>query len=729
MAEWKETKVTASVGGNDIIIETGKMAKQAHGSVTVTYGETMVLVSVVGESKPRPGLDFFPLMVDFREKSYAAGKIPGNFFRREGRPGEGEILSCRLIDRPIRPLFPKGYRNEVQVQIIVLSADEDNVPDVLALVGASAALSISDIPFSGPIGGVRVGYINGEYVANPTIAQMAESELDLIVAGTEEAITMVEAGAKEVSEDVMLGALAFAHEQLKKTIVAQKELVSQTGQPKREIILPEEDAELVEVIKARTEGRFDAIFAIGDKDARKEAASALLDEIMEGLGEDFEERAGEVKGIFGDIEKKYMRQMVVEDGKRVDGRSTTEIRKITCEVGLLPRAHGSALFTRGQTQALVAATLGTSRDEQRLDELQGTEDTKSFMLHYNFPSFSVGECRPIRGPGRREIGHGALAERALRPVVPMDDPEFPYTLRIVSDILESNGSSSMASVCGATLSLLDAGVPISAPVAGIAMGLIMEDGKYAILSDILGLEDHLGDMDFKVTGTAKGVTALQMDIKISGVTIAIMTEALKQAQEGRMYILDKMNTALAQPREEMSQYAPRIFTVQVAVDKIGSVIGPGGKVVRELQAQTNTVIAIEDDGTIKVAASNNDNAQMAIQMINDIVADVEPGKVYDGTVMRLMDFGAFVEVLPGKEGLVHISEISNERVESVASVLSVGDAVRVKCHEVDRMGRVNLTIKGVDIEGYKPAKRERPSGGGRDRGGRDRGGRDRGGRR
>ncbi len=667
------------------------MAKQANGSVIVRSGDSMVLVTAVAAKTAKEGQNFFPLTVNYQEKTYAGGKIPGGFFKREGRPSESETLTCRLIDRPIRPLFPENFLNETQIMATVVSADRDNDTGILSIIGASAALSVSDIPFMGPIAGVRVGRVDGTFVCNPTAEELEKSDLDIVVAGSKEAVMMVEGGANIVSEQVMLDAIFFGHESMQPIIAAQEELQKIVGVTKREVVPPSEDEALkVRVAEVALEKIKEAV-RIKTKTDRKERLSAIKDETIDILQSDFEGREGEIAGFLGDLEYQLVREHIAKDGERIDGRDMKTIRKITSEVGLLPRAHGSALFTRGETQSLVAATLGTSVDEQRIDSLYG-ESKKRFLLHYNFPPYSVGETSMRLAPGRREIGHGALAERALAKVLPSYD-DFPYTIRIVSEILESNGSSSMASVCGGALSMMDAGIPLKSPVAGIAMGLIKEGDTVVILSDILGDEDHLGDMDFKVAGTAEGVTALQMDIKITGVSREIMKEALEQAREGRLHILDKMAEALAEPRQEMSPYAPRITTIYVKTDKIRDVIGSGGKNVRGITEATGVTIDIEDSGKINIASHDMAACEKAIKMIRDLTAEAEEGKLYMGTVKKVMDFGAFVEIFPGTDGLVHISELDTERVKNVTDVLREGDKVLVKCIGIDKQGKIKLSRK------------------------------------
>lgn len=697
-------RVEVEVGGKSLILETGRMAKQADGAVLAQCGETMVLAATVASRVRKEGLNFFPLTVDYREKAFAAGKIPGGFFKREGRPVEKETLTCRLIDRPLRPLFPKTFTFETQVITSVLSADQVNASDCLAIISASAALAISDIPLREPIGAVRMGRINNQFIVNPGFVELEESDLDMVVAGTRDAVMMVEGEAREISEELMLEAIDTAHGEIKKIIDGIEKLRELAGREKRPVVVEVIDPVLVEAVQKKALKPIQEAVLIPNKTARQEQLDKILDETLSELAQEgatssdmgqegvpSEGRARSIKGIFEDLERNEVRRTIVEKGVRSDGRGPKDIRPITCEVGVLPRTHGSALFTRGETQSLAVATLGTSIDEQRIDALEG-ESTKTFMLHYNFPAFSVGEVKPLRGPGRREIGHGALAERALKPIIPGRDV-FPYTLRIVSDILESNGSSSMATVCGGTLALMDAGVQISAPVAGIAMGLIKEKDRAVILSDILGLEDHLGDMDFKVTGTDKGITALQMDIKISGITKEIMREALEQARVGRLYILERMFEAIASPRAELSSLAPRIFTMKVKTQKLGQVIGPGGKVIRGIIDKTGVKIDINDDGTVLIASTDAEAAQMAIDMISKLVEEAEVGKIYRGKVVKIMDFGAFVEILPNIDGLVHISQLAPHRVKSVQDEVKEGDEIMVKVLEIDKQGKIRLSRK------------------------------------
>ncbi len=707
-------RFSLEVAGRTLTLETGRLAKQAGGSVLVRYGETTVLVAATASEKPREGIDWFPLTVDYEERLYAAGRIPGNWFRREGRPTAKAILTARLTDRPIRPLFPDGFRNDVQVVATVMSVDGDNAPEICSIIGASAALTISDVPWGGPIGAVIMGHIDGKLVVNPSAEQQTRSDLHLTVSGTRDAINMVEAGANELPEDLMLEALMLAHEEIRRIVALQDEMRQKVGKPKREVVLAKAPEDIESVVRATATQRLRTAMMNPDKLARQADTERVKDEVIAELAPQFEGQEKAIAKAIDEVLREQFRKTVVEDGIRPDGRSYTEIRPITVEVGILPRTHGTGLFTRGQTQVLTVATLGTKGDIQELDDLS-LEEEKRYMHHYNFPPFSVGETRPMRGPGRREIGHGALAERALEPMIPPEQ-EFPYTIRLVSETLESNGSSSMASVCGSTLALMDAGVPIKAPVAGVAMGLIKEGDKIAILTDIQGLEDHEGDMDFKVAGTANGITALQMDIKISGVTREILARALAQAREGRLFILDKMLAVLPEPRQEMSPYAPRIITIHIDPDKIREVIGPGGKMINKIIAECSEGrekigIDIEDDGTIYIASVNRDSGEKAVKMIETLVKDPQPGEVYTGKVTRLMAFGAFVEIAPGKEGLVHISELAPERVERVEDVVNVGDEVTVKVTEIDKLGRVNLSRRLV----IDPDGEPRPSGGDRER--------------
>ncbi len=681
------------LGGRTLTIEAGKIAKQANGSVMVRYGDTAVVVAVTGTKVPREGVDFFPLTVDFEEKMYAVGKIPGGFIKREGRPSEAAILTSRLIDRPIRPMFPDGYHNDVQIVATAVSVDQDNPPDMAAMIGASCALSISDIPFDGPIAGVRIGLINGEFIVNPNVEQTKISELSLGVAGTKDAILMVEAGAKEVSEEVMLDAIWFAHDVIKEIVAFQEKIQAEIGKPKMEVPVYVPPAEIVEDIKAFGAEKLKAALMDADKLHREEMVSQVKKEIAEVFNEKYPENGKDVAYVTQKLIKTVVRRTISVDKIRPDGRQLDEVRPVTCEVGLLPRPHGSSLFTRGQTQILNVLALAPLREVQIIDGL-GVEETKRYIHHYNFPPYSVGETKPLRSPGRREIGHGALAERALLPVIPSEE-EFPYAIRLVSEVLESNGSSSMGSVCGSTLSLMDAGVPIKAPVSGVAMGLVKDGEYFTILTDIQGLEDALGDMDFKVAGTEKGITAIQMDIKIDGINKEIFQQALAQAKKGRAFILDKMLEAISEPRKELSPYAPKITTININPDKIRDIIGPGGKMIKKIVDETGAKIDVDDSGKVFVAAVNSESAQKAIDMIEGIVAVAEVGKVYTGKVTRLMNFGAFVEILPGKEGLVHISQLSTERVEKVEDVVSVGDEIAVKVVEIDQKGRINLSRKAV----------------------------------
>ena len=685
------TNAEIEVKGKTLNLETGRFAKQADGSIVATFGDTVVLATAVAKKEARENIDFFPLTIDYQEKAYAAGKIPGGFFKREGRPGEKETLTSRLIDRPIRPLFPDGFYSETQGIISVLSFGEENISDVLGIIAMSAALSISDIPFDGPVGAVRVGIIGDIFVVNPDRKEIEECDYSMVVAGTEDAVMMVEGGGNEVTEGVLLDALALAHDEIRKVIEVQKDLVSKIGKTKREVIPPETDDELINSVSNIALDKIKEAIVISDKLQRQDALDDICNSVIEQMNTGEEDISKNISSAFKKIEKSLVRNMIIEKGIRSDGRKPDEVRKISADVGFLPRAHGSALFVRGETQALAVVTLGTSDDEQRIDALDG-ESKKSFMLHYNFPPFSVGEVKFLRSAGRREIGHGMLAERAIKSVLPTKE-EFPYTIGIVSDILESNGSSSMATVCGGVLALMDAGVPIKSPVAGIAMGLIKEGDKTVVLTDILGLEDHLGDMDFKVTGTKDGITAFQMDVKISGVTKEIMKTALNQALQGRMHILDKMAGILTSPREDLSTHAPRIFTMKIKTDKIRDVIGPGGKVIRGIVEETGVKIDIDDSGTISIASVDEESAQKAISIVEGIIAEAELGKIYHGTVKRIMDFGAFVEILPGTEGLVHISQIADERIAKVTDVLKEGESVNVKVIEIDKTGRIRLSRK------------------------------------
>ncbi len=688
---------TVQYGDHVVKLETGAVARQATAAVIASMGDTVVLVSAVAVEEAKVGQDFFPLTVNYQERTYAAGKIPGGFFKREGRPSEKETLTSRLIDRPIRPLFPKGFANEIQIVATVVSLDPNIDPDIPAMIGASAALSLSGVPFMGPIGAARVGYKDGQYLLNPGMKDIADSDLDLVVAGTEGAVLMVESEARELSEEVMLGAVMFGHEKMQVVIKAIKEMVAEVGRPKWEWHASAKDAGLVAAVKAAGEADMIGAYQIAEKQTRYTRLDEIRSAIVAQLAaEDSDPHwpEAQVGNAIEDLEKQIVRGRIIAGEKRIDGRDTRTVRPIYIKVGILPRVHGSALFTRGETQALVVTTLGTERDAQMIDAIEG-ERKDPFMLHYNFPPYCVGETGMVGSPKRREIGHGRLAKRGVIAVMPKGK-EFPYSVRVVSEITESNGSSSMASVCGTSLSLMDAGVPVKAPVAGIAMGLIKEQDKFAVLSDILGDEDHLGDMDFKVAGTSDGVTALQMDIKIDGITREIMEKALAQAQQGRLHILGKMNEVIARSREEMSDYAPRILTTKINPDKIRDVIGKGGVTIRSITEETGTSIDIDDDGTVRIASVDNAAAQEALRRIEQITADVEVGGVYEGRVSKLMDFGAFVNILPGKDGLVHISQISDERVENVSDKLSEGEMVKVKVLEIDKQGRIRLSMKAVN---------------------------------
>jgi polyribonucleotide nucleotidyltransferase len=690
-------KKSFQYGEHVVTLETGAIARQADGAVVVDMAETVVLVTAVGRKTADPGRDFFPLTVNYQEKTDAAGKIPGGFFKREGRPSEKETLVCRLIDRPIRPLFPKGFKNEVQVIATVMSLNPDVDPDIPALIGASAALAISGMPFAGPIGAAKVGYVDGNYVLNPGVSALQESDLELVVAGTQDAVLMVESEAKGLSEDVMLGAVMYGHEQMQAAIDTIKELAAEAGKPAWDWQAPEEDQELASAVEAQAAAGFTEAYQISDKMERQAAVSDLKAATVEALaseGDDAKWTAEDIKGALSRLEKKIVRQRVIAGEPRIDGRDQKTVRPIDVEVGVMPRAHGSAVFTRGETQAIVVTTLGTGRDAQIIDAIEG-ERKEPFMFHYNFPPFCVGETGFVGSPKRREIGHGKLARRGIQAVMPNMD-EFGYVIRVVSEITESNGSSSMASVCGSSLALMDAGVPIKAPVAGVAMGLVKEGDDFAVLTDILGDEDHLGDMDFKVAGTEGGITALQMDIKIQGITREIMNKALDQARDARLHILGEMNKVISAPREEMSEWAPTIMTMKIDPEKIRDVIGKGGAVIRAITEETGATVDIENDGTVRIASVDGASGKEARRRIELITADVEVGRVYEGKVARLMDFGAFVTILPGKDGLVHISQISNERVEKVSDKLAEGDVVKVKVLEVDRQGRVRLSMKEVD---------------------------------
>jgi len=688
-----EKAFSADVGGRPLTIRSGKIAKQAGGAVTVQYGDTIVLVTVVAANDERSA-DFLPLSVEYQEKIYAAGRIPGNYFRREiGRPSEKETLTARLIDRPIRPLFPKKWRFETQVIATVLSMDQENDPDVLAMVGASAALTLSDIHFAGPIAGVRVARVDGQLIANPSLSQMHAADINLIVAGSKTGVVMVEGGAAMVPEEDMLEAVFFGHQALQPLITIQEQLQAELGKPKRPFEPPARDEALAAQVADAATGRIAQALTIPEKMARYSTLRETKAEIFESLGEDFAERKEEVYDLLGDIHKKIARKMILQEGRRIDGRKFDEIRPITCEVGVLPRPHGSALFTRGETQVLGVLTLGSGQDEQRVETLSG-EEMRPFMLHYNFPPFSVGEVKRVGSPSRRDIGHGGLSTRAIENILP-DRENFDYTIRLVSEVLESNGSSSMGTVCSGTMALMDGGVPIKAPVSGIAMGLIKEGDQVVILSDILGDEDHFGDMDFKVTGTRDGVTALQMDIKILELSKDIMAKALEQAKAGRIHILQKMMEAIDAPRAEISPFAPKILTIKINPDKIRDIIGPGGKVIRAIQSETDTRIDITDDGTVKIAAANEENGQAALEQIKSITMEPEEGAIYEGKVVKTTDFGAFVQLTPGTDGLVHISQLANHRVNKVTDVVKEGDMLKVKVLEISQDGRIRLSHKAV----------------------------------
>ena len=684
------------VAGRKLVLETGRVGKQAGGAVFICYGDTCLLTTATSSAEPREGIDFFPLTVDYEERLYSVGKIPGGFIKREGRPSEKAILSSRLIDRPIRPLFPEGYHNDVQIVATVMSVDQDNLPDITAINGASAALHISDIPFKGPIGAVVVGCVDGELIINPTVEEAEKSDLHLVVAGTKDAVMMVEAGCKEISEELCLEAIMFGHEKIKEIVQFIEDFRAEAlklGLAKEkqvpEIQVP--DSELEQTVREFAEEPLQKALINKDKLEREKTVNKVKDDTLAHFAEKYPDNLKDINGVLDTIIKSYLRKLITVDKIRPDGRALDEIRTITCETAVLPRTHGSGLFTRGQTQVMTIATLGAIGDEQILDGL-GVEESKRYLHHYNFPSYSVGETRPMRGPGRREIGHGALAERALEPMIPSEE-EFPYTIRLVSEVLESNGSTSMASVCGSTLALMDAGVPIKAPVAGIAMGLIKEGEDYSILSDIQGLEDANGDMDFKVAGTAKGITAIQMDIKIAGINKDVLRDALEQARQGRLFILEKILATISEPRSELSPYAPRIISTVIDPEKIRDVIGPGGKVIKKIVDDTGAKIDIEDDGRVFIAAINTEAGEKALQMIEELTKEVEVGELYKGKVVRIMNFGAFVEILPGKEGLVHISQLEEERTNKVEDVVSVGDQILVKVTEIDCQGRINLSRK------------------------------------
>jgi polyribonucleotide nucleotidyltransferase len=687
--------VQTEIGGRPFTISTGKMAKQASGSALVQHGDTVVLVTVVAAKDPKENAAFLPLTVEYQEKIYAAGRIPGNYFRREiGRPSEKETLTCRLIDRPIRPLFDKAYSYETQVIATVLSMDQDNEPDVLALVGASAALEISDLPFAGPIAGVRVGRINGEFVVNPTIEQIEESDIDLVVAGSETGINMVEAGAGFVPESDMLDAIFFGHKEMQPIIDMQKELKQAVGKTKRELPDITVDQTLAEKVKQTVGDRISQALRIKEKMARKDALNAVKQEIKDSLSEMYPERTDEIKDIWEDLVKQTSRDIVLKENQRIDGRGFDEIRQITCEAGLLPRTHGSGLFTRGETQVIGALTLGSGPDEQRVETLSGDE-TRRFMLHYNFPPFSVGEVKRAGGPSRRDIGHGNLATKAVEKILPSPE-EFEYTIRIVGEVLESNGSSSMATVCSASLALMDGGVPVKSPVSGIAMGLVTDGDNVAILSDILGDEDHFGDMDFKVAGSKDGITALQMDIKVKELSRDILEKALTQAKEGRLHILDRMMATIETSRSDISPYAPKIVRIEVKPDKVREIIGPAGKVIRAIQSETNSTIEIDDEGVVKIAAQNEEDSKAALARVKDIALDPEAGELYEGKVVKITDFGAFVNIKPNVDGLVHISELANHRVKKVTDVVQEGDIIKVKVLDVSKDGKIKLSYKAVN---------------------------------
>ena len=682
------------INGKSLHVETGRIAKQANGSAVVTHGETVVLVTAVSTDQIREGIDFLPLTVEYQEMSYAGGRIPGNFFRRDmGRPGEKETLTSRLIDRPLRPLFPDNYYYETQVIATVLSTDKENEADVLAMLGASTALEISDIPFAGPIAGVRVGRVDGKFIANPTLSQQVESDINLIVACNRSGISMVESGSLFVSESDMIEAIFFGHEAMQPMLDMQEELKNEIGKPKRVIPAGTVNEELRKKVSEMGAPLLQDVVTTADKMLRQEKGRQARNKIQDALKETYSDMGSEIREAVHALEKKMVRQMILEEGKRIDGRSFTEVRPIECVVGLLPRVHGSALFTRGETQGMVLTTLGTEKDEQRMESIYG-DHFRSFILHYNFPPYSVGEAKRLSGPGRREIGHGALARRALVPVLPQKE-DFKYSIRVVSEILESNGSSSMASVCGGSLSLMDAGVPIKEPVAGVAMGLVSDGDKVVVLTDIIGDEDHYGDMDFKVTGTRDGITALQMDIKIEGITREVVEQALDQAKEGRVFILDEMNKAISKSRDQVSEYAPIISTIKIKPEKVRVLIGPGGKTIREITNTSGARIDVDDEGTVTISAADGECSDAAIRMVNEIIQEAEVDKLYMGKVVKIMDFGAFVEIFPGTDGLVHISQLARERVEKVTDVLKEGDEVLVKVLEVDNNGKIRLSRKAA----------------------------------
>jgi polyribonucleotide nucleotidyltransferase len=685
-------RVERKFGSQNLVIETGKLAKQANGAVCVYYGGTVVLVTAVCSNEIREGIDFFPLTVEYQEKTYAAGRIPGGYFKREGRPTEKEILTSRLIDRPIRPLFPKGFINEVQIVATVLSSDGANDSDIPAIIGASCALAISDIPFKGPIGAVKIGLVKGEFVINPIFMELEDSSLNLVSVGFRDRIVMLEAGANQISEEKMLEAIDLSQEFIRMSIELQEELQKKCGREKIKPELKIVSEELYEKVRKLSLAELNKINSLPAKEQREDAFNILAKQVVEKLiAEDENLSETDIKSALDEVEKTEVRKYILDKKIRIDGRKYEDIRPISCDVGFLPRTHGSGLFTRGQTQSLCTVTLGTSQDEQRFEALEG-EKTKSFMLHYNFPPFSVGETKPMRGPGRREIGHGALAERALKPVMPSTD-EFPYTVRVVSEILESNGSSSMATVCAGTLSLMDAGVPIKKAVSGIAMGLVKEGERVAILTDIAGIEDHYGDQDFKITGTDSGITALQMDLKIDGINMDLIRRIVKQASPAREFILKKILEAINTPRKELSEYAPRITTLMIDKEKIGGLIGPGGKVIKKIIQDTGATIEVDDEGKVSVASDNEEAAKKAIEIIKGITSEPEVGTIYEGTIKRIMNFGAFCEIFPGKEGLIHVSELSDKFVKNVEDAVKIGDKVKVKLIKIDEMGRLNLSIK------------------------------------
>ena len=701
-------QVELGINGNKLSIETGVIAKQANGSALVRYGDTVIIATAVASKEPKEGIDFLPLTVDYREKFYSAGKIPGGFFKREGKPSEREVLISRLIDRPLRPLFPEGFTNEIQIICFVLSADQKYDPDILSIIGASAALTVSDIPLTNPVGAVRVGRVDGKLMINPSYEEIEKSDVNIVIAGTRESIVMVEGGAREIPESIIIDALVYGHEEIKKIVDIQLELQKKVNEEKFKVVdIVSGKSDIIKTVREFAGRRLEEAVVIKGKKERQSRIDEILKDTLDHLkgNEENKDLGADIKNAFEHLESDTVRRLITEKGIRIDGRRLKDIRPIDIKIGILPRTHGSAIFTRGETQALVVATLGTSVDKQRLDNLQG-KTSKGFMLHYNFPPFSVGEVKFTGSPGRREIGHGALAERAVLPILP-DDEVFPYTIRIVSDILESNGSSSMATVCGASLSLMDAGVPIKSPVAGIAMGLIKEGDNICILSDILGTEDHLGDMDFKVAGTSNGITAIQMDIKMTGVTKEIMEMALEQAREGRLHVLKEMEKVIAQPKSNLSIYAPRIVTMQIKSEKVKDVIGPGGKVIRGIIKETGVNIDIEDDGTISIASPDENAVNKAVDIIKEITQEVEVGRIYMGKVRKIMDFGAFVEIFPGTDGLVHISQLTDRRVTNVYDEVKEGEEMLVKVLEVDRQGKIRLSRKDALREGDDKEKDSR----------------------